>query len=161
MKTIDLSIRIKMCRMDELTPDEQQLVNKAVDATANTYSPYSHFRVGACVRLEDGSMTIGANQENSAFPAGLCAERTAIFAAQAQHPELAITDIAIAAKNVDGVLLKKPVSPCGSCRQVILEIEERYRRPVRIFLYGTDGVYVIDSVKDMLPLCFVGDDMCG
>ena len=161
MKTIDLSIRIKMCRMDELTPDEQQLVNKAVDATANSYSPYSHFRVGACVRLEDGSMTIGANQENSAFPAGLCAERTAIFAAQAQHPELAITDIAIAAKNVDGVLLKKPVSPCGSCRQVILEIAERYRRPVRIFLYGTDGVYVIDSVKDMLPLCFVGDDMCG
>lgn len=161
MKTIDLSIKIKMCQMDELKPDEQQLVKKAVDATANSYSPYSHFSVGACVRLEDGSMIIGANQENSAFPVGLCAERTAIFAAQAHHPELAITDIAIAAKNVEGKLVKKPVSPCGSCRQVILEMEERYKRPVRIFLYGTEGVYVVDSVKDMLPLCFIGEDMCG
>ena len=88
MKTIKLEQNIQFCQLEELNEAEQQLVRKAMQATDNSYSPYSHFRVGAAIRLEDGSEIIGANQENAAFPVTLCAERTAIFAAQAQHPEL-------------------------------------------------------------------------
>ncbi len=92
------------------------------------------------------------------FPLGLCAERTAIFAAQAQHPELSMKMLAIAARNEEG-LVRMPVSPCGSCRQVILEMEERYHQPIRILLYGTEGVYAVRSVRDLLPLCFVDESM--
>ena len=159
MKTIELNINIELCQYDELCVNDKELVDNAIRATQNSYSPYSHFCVGASVRLSDGSIIIGANQENAAYPDGLCAERTAIFAAQAQHPELAITSIAIAAVNTESELTAKPVSPCGSCRQVMLEIEERYHQPMRILLYGTDGIYIIHSVRDILPLCFVADDM--
>jgi cytidine deaminase len=108
--------------------------------------------------LADGSVVIGANQENAVFPLGLCAERTAIFAAQAQRPDQSILKIAIAARNENG-FMANPVSPCGSCRQVILEMEERYEQPIRILLYGTTGVYVINSVRDLLPLCFIDESM--
>ena len=108
--------------------------------------------------LADGSVVIGANQENAVFPLGLCAERNAIFAAQAQRPDQALLKLAIAARNDNG-LVATPVSPCGSCRQVILEMEERYKQPIRILLYGTNGVYVINSVRDLLPLCFLDDSM--
>ena len=145
--------------MDELTTDDRELVEKAIGATANSYSPYSHFSVGACLRLSDGSTVIGANQENAAYPVGLCAERTAIFAAQAQHPELSVLALAIAARNTSGELTDQPVAPCGSCRQVILEVEERYHQPIRILLYGRKGIYILQSVKDLLPLCFVSEDM--
>lgn len=146
------------CRFDELTNDEQQLVKKAMDATDNSYSPYSKFRVGAAIRLADGREIIGANQENAAFPVTLCAERTAIFAAQAQYPDQPIVALAIAARNENGFTVD-PVSPCGSCRQVILEIEQRYHQSVKIYLYGTRGVYVINTVRDLLPLCFVEESM--
>lgn len=145
--------------MDELETSDRQLVEKAIKATDNSYSPYSNFRVGACVRLSDGTEIIGANQENAAYPVSLCAERTAIFAAQVQHPELPIDTIAIAARNTSGVLTSKPISPCGSCRQVMLEMEDRYKQPLRVLLYGTEGVYVIRTVKDLMPLSFAGDDM--
>ncbi len=158
MKQIDLSITIGYCQPDELSADDRQLVEQAKAATANSYSPYSRFAVGAALRLADGTVVTGANQENAAFPSGLCAERTAIFAAQAQHPDQAIDTIAIAARNAVG-LMPKPVVPCGACRQVMTEIEDRYRRPVRILLYGTEGIYVIRSVKDILPLSFIGKSM--
>lgn len=158
MKKIDISITINFCQDDELEPSDRELVERAKDATLNSYSPYSHFAVGAAIRLSDGSITIGANQENASFPNGLCAERSAIFAAQAQHPDLAITTIAIAARNQNG-LMPDPVVPCGACRQVMTEIEDRYKRPLRILLYGTKGVYVIGTVKDILPLSFIGDSM--
>ena len=158
MKKIDLSITIGFCQNDELPHDEQELINAAIVATRNSYSPYSQFAVGAAVRLADGTLIMGANQENAAFPSGLCAERTAIFAAQAQHPDQPIKTIAIAARSHNG-LTRKPIVPCGSCRQVMTEIEDRYHSPIRILLYGTDGVYVISSVKDILPLSFIGDSM--
>lgn len=158
MKTIDISIKIGFCQLDELSEQEQQLVNSAIAATANSYSPYSNFAVGAALLLADGTEVRGANQENAAFPSGLCAERSAIFAAQSQHPELAIITIAIAAGNGRG-FTKEPIVPCGQCRQVILEMEDRYKQPIRILLYGTDGIYVINTVKDILPLQFVGDSM--
>mgnify|MGYP002627288387 CR=1 FL=1 len=158
MNNIKIEINMQFCQMDELSSEDQQLVKAAIAATANSYARYSNFNVGAALRLSDGSIVIGANQENAAFPSGLCAERSAIFAAQSQQPEHAITALAIAAKNVNG-LMPDPVSPCGACRQVILEMEDRYKRPVRILLYGTRGIYCIDSVKDLMPLSFVDENM--
>lgn len=156
MKEIVLKSTVGFYRLDELADDEQRLVRRAIEATDNAYAPYSHFHVGAALRLADGTEFIGANQENAAFPVTLCAERSAIFAAQSQCPAQPVMAIAIAARNKDG-LLREPVTPCGSCRQVILEIEQRYGQPVKIYLYGTSGVYVVGSVKDILPLSFVSD----
>lgn len=144
--------------MKELAEDEQQLIEKAKKATDNSYAPYSHFNVGAAVRLNDGKEFLGCNQENAAYPATVCGERTAIFAAQAQCPEVPIRLLAIAARNEHG-FTADPVSPCGVCRQVILETEERFKQPVRILLYGTNGVYVIDSIRQLMPLCFVESNM--
>ncbi|MBR2231423.1 MAG: cytidine deaminase [Prevotella sp.] len=157
MKEINLDAKIQFCQMEELSEDDQRLVNKAIEATRNSYAPYSNFHVGACLRTADGMEMIGANQENAAFPSGLCAERSAIFAAQSQHPESAIVALAIAARNEEG-LMATPVSPCGACRQVILEMEDRYQCDVKILLYGTEGIYVIPNVKTLLPLHFV--DSC-
>ncbi len=158
MKEIDLNITISLASFEELEASDKELVEKAIAATDNSYAPYSKFNVGAALRLADGRIVIGANQENAAYPSGLCAERTAVFAAQANYPEQPITTLAIAARNVNG-MMPKPITPCGACRQVILEIEERYRRPVRILLYGTEGVYIVSSVRDLLPLCFVDSSM--
>lgn len=146
------------CTAEELSADDRELVEKAMSATANSYSPYSKFKVGAAARLADGTIVIGANQENAAFPSGLCAERTAIFAAQANHPDQPVCALAIAARNDNG-FLHSPITPCGACRQVILGIEDRYKTPVRILLYGVSGVYILKSVKDLLPLSFVDDNM--
>lgn len=158
MKDIELNFRMQFCQLEELADDDRQLVEKAIGATHNSYAPYSNFHVGACLRLADGREVIGANQENAAFPSGLCAERSAVFAAQSMFPEEAITALAIAARNENG-LTAQPVSPCGACRQVILEMEDRYKQDVRILLYGTEGVYVIPSVKSLLPLHFVDSNM--
>ena len=158
MKKLTTAINYLLVQPDELPPAEQALVQKAIDATNNSYARYSNFHVGAACLLENGNVVIGANQENAAFPSGLCAERTAIFAAQANHPDQPITTLAIAARKVNG-LLKSPISPCGACRQVVLEIEDRYQRPVRILLYGTEGIYVFESIKDLLPFSFVDANM--
>lgn len=158
METIQLKQDLLFCLLEELSNDEQQLVRKAMQATDNSYSPYSKFRVGAALRLADGTEIIGANQENAAFPVTLCAERTAIFAAQAQYPAQPIVALAVAARNENG-FTEDPVTPCGSCRQVILEIEQRYNQSVKIYLYGTRGVYVINTVRNLLPLCFVEESM--
>jgi cytidine deaminase len=158
MKDIELNFRMQFCQLEELADDDRQLVEKAIGATQNSYAPYSNFHVGACLRLADGREVIGANQENAAFPSGLCAERSAVFAAQSMFPEEPITALAIAARNENG-LTAQPVSPCGACRQVILEMEDRYKQDVRILLYGTEGVYVIPSVKSLLPLHFVDSNM--
>ena len=158
MKKLTTAINYLLVQPDELPPAEQALVQKAIDATNNSYARYSNFHVGAACLLENGNVVIGANQENAAFPSGLCAERTAIFAAQANHPDQPITTLAIAARNVNG-LLKSPISPCGAGRQVVLEIEDRYQRPVRILLYGTEGIYVFESIKDLLPFSFVDANM--
>lgn len=158
MKKINISIDIELKQKEELSAEEQILVVKAIEATTRSYSVYSHFAVGAALMLENGDIVLGANQENAAFPSGLCAERTAIFAAQVNNPDQPLKTIAIAARNENG-LLKKPITPCGGCRQVMLEIEDRYKKPVKILLYGTEGIYVVNSVKDIMPLSFVSDDL--
>ncbi len=158
MKDVQLKIDMKFAQLDELDNDDRILVEKAIGATDRSYAKYSHFNVGAALRLANGEIVLGANQENAVFTVGLCAERTAIFAAQVQHPDQPVVAIAIAARNQTG-LMRLPVSPCGSCRQVMSEVEERYQQPMRILLYGTDGVYIVKSVKDLLPLCFVDESM--
>ena len=147
MKHINLPIDIEVYTMEELSQVEQQLLKAAIDATQNAYAKYSHFRVGAALLLNDGRTVIGANQENAAYPSGLCAERSAIFAAQSQFPDQPIRTLAVAARNTEGHLLANPISPCGACRQVVLEIEDRYRQPVRILLYGTNAIYARKRFK--------------
>jgi cytidine deaminase len=158
MENIHINICVEHLQLNELSEEELHLVEMAIKATDNSNAKYSNFRVGAALLLADGSVVIGANQENAVFPLGLCAERTAIFAAQAQRPEMAITKLAVAARNEEGIV-KHPVPPCGSCRQVILEMEERYHQPIRILFYGTDGVYAVNTVRDLLPLCFIDESM--
>lgn len=158
MKDIKLEINIQYCQFDELSEEDQELVSMAREATQNSYAKYSRFYVGAALRLQDGRIVKGANQENAAFPSGLCAERTAIFAAQANDPEQPIVALAIAARNDHG-FTQEPVTPCGSCRQVMLEIEDRYQSPVKILLYGTRGIYVLKSTRDLMPFCFVDENM--
>lgn len=158
MEQIDINISIESYQLDELSPQDQELVQAAIEATKNAYANYSRFYVGAALRLENGKIVIGANQENAAFPSGLCAERTAVFAAQANYPDSPIETLAIAGRNEKGVL-PDPITPCGACRQVILEIEDRYKKPIKILLYGTQKIYCVRSVKDLLPLSFVDDNM--
>jgi len=126
----------------------------AIDATSRSYAPYSHFRVGAAVRLANGVTLSGSNQENAAYPSGLCAERTTLFYAGAQYPDVAVSMLAIAARGTDGQLTDEPTGPCGACRQVILESETRAGSPIRILLYGRSHVYVTEGIRPLLPLCF-------
>lgn len=158
MKTINLNIAIKHCQLDELSVADRELIEQAMKATDNAYAEYSHFYVGAALRLANGRIVIGANQENAAFPSGLCAERTAVFSAQANFPDQSIEALALVARNDNG-LIDNPVTPCGACRQVLLGVEERYGLPMRILMYGKSGLYSVGSAKDLLPLSFVDSSM--
>ena len=124
----------------------------AMEATERSYAPYSRFRVGAAIALDNGVMVPGSNQENVAYPSGTCAERTACYQASALHPGKAMKKIAIAARTSSG-FQEKPISPCGACRQALAEYEKLYG-PMEVLLYGQDCVYVLPSVASLLPLCF-------
>ena len=158
MKEIDLHIKIGFAQMDELQTDDRELVEKAIAATNNSYAPYSKFYVGAALRLANGDIVMGANQENAAYPSGLCAERTTLFAANAQYPDQPVVALAIAARKGNRYLAR-PVSPCGACRQVISGVEERFGTPIRILLYGTEGTHVTEGIASLLPLRFTDEDM--
>lgn len=159
MKNVEFNISMKLCRYDELSEMDRRLVDMAKEATYRSYSPYSKFRVGAAVLLENDATVIGCNQENAAYSLCLCAERNAVFASQAQFPDEPIVALAVAARNVNGDFTKQPCSPCGSCRQAIFEQEYRSGKPIRMLMVGEDGILVADSVKDILPLSFVETDM--
>jgi cytidine deaminase len=154
MEELTLKSTLKVAQWSELTDAEQQLIEKAKESTYNSYAPYSHFHVGAAILLKNGVIVPGCNQENAAFPAGLCAERSAIFAAGAQYPDQPVLMLAIAVRNSEGEFLAEPASPCGSCRQVIIETETRFKHPVRILLYGTNHTYIMDGIKQLMPLSF-------
>jgi cytidine deaminase len=154
MRELELKSVIKVCNMDELSAEEKHLVELAIEATSRSYAPYSKFHVGAAVRLDNGVEIIGCNQENAAYPSGLCAERTALFAAGAQYPDVPVRILAIAARGTHGELEDEPVPPCGSCRQVMIESETRANAPMRILLYGKKYVYVIDGIRKLMPLTF-------
>lgn len=150
-KTIETNVTIYS--FDELDKAKQKLINKAKEQVEKAYAPYSEFHVGAAVELENGEIFAGSNQENSAYPSGICAERVAMFYANAQYPEVPVKTIAIAAFT-NGNFLSTPVTPCGSCRQVLLETEMRFEKDITILLYGTEEIYLIENVRQLLPLCF-------
>jgi len=145
--------KVSVYSFNELSESQQLLVEKAKMQLENAYAPYSGFQVGAAVELANGVVFAGNNQENSAYPSGLCAERVALFYANAQYPQIRVKAIAIAAFT-NGAFLKSPVTPCGSCRQVMLESETRFDSDIEVILYGTDEIFVIQNVKQLLPLCF-------
>jgi len=150
-KTIETNVTIYS--FDELDKAKQKLINKAKEQVEKAYAPYSEFHVGAAVELENGEIFAGSNQENSAYPSGICAERVAMFYANAQYPEVPVKTLAIAAFT-NGNFLPAPVTPCGSCRQVLLETEMRFEKDIMILLYGTEEIYLIENVRQLLPLCF-------
>ena len=154
MEELELKSVIKVCQMEELSSEERHLIELAIEATSRSYAPYSKFHVGAAVRLDNGVEIIGCNQENAAYPSGLCAERTALFSAGAQFPDVPVRMLSIAARGTDGELVEEPVGPCGSCRQVIIESETRAKAPIRILLYGRKCVYVIEGIRELMPLTF-------
>ncbi len=137
----------------ELSAEEQQLIERAIQTARDAYAPYSEFRVGASLLLDNGTFVNGNNQENAAYPDGLCAERVAMFAANATNPGSSVKMMAVAAIYQDN-LLDQPVYPCGSCRQALLECENRFKQPIRILMYGKSGIYAVASIKDLLPLSF-------
>lgn len=154
MEKLEIKSTIMVTQMDELTETERSLIKLAIEGTNRSYAPYSNFHVGAAILLKNGKTFIGCNQENAAFPAGICAERSAIFAAGAHYPDQPILMLAITARGKDGELIDEPASPCGTCRQVIIETETRFQQPVRILLYGRKHVYVMDGIKELMPLSF-------
>lgn len=157
MKEINLTTKITVYRLDECSEVEKKLIEVAKAATKNAYAPYSEFKVGAAVLLENGKIISGNNQENAAYPSGLCAERTVVFYTNANFPEQKIKAIAVAAYHKEK-FTKDVVTPCGACRQVLLETENRFKSPIKILMYSENGIYVLNSIKDILPLSF-GDEM--
>ena len=156
MKEKEICIHFTIKQENELSVRELALLDQARHATYRSYSPYSHFSVGAAVELEDGSLVSGSNQENAAYPSGICAERTAVFYANSRYPDIPIRTICIAARNAEGKFPPLPIAPCGACRQVLLEAEQRAGKDIEILLYGTECIYCVDSVHALLPLCFDG-----
>ncbi|MDR0863556.1 MAG: cytidine deaminase [Candidatus Symbiothrix sp.] len=153
MKNLNITAKIRVCNYEELNSSEKNLINIAKDATLKAYAPYSRFQVGAAILLANNEIVTGNNQENAASPSGLCAERTALFYANSQFPDEAVDTIAVAAYT-KGDFIDEPVTPCGACRQVILEAQNRYKHPVRIILYGKKTIYIIEKITDLLPLAF-------
>jgi cytidine deaminase len=154
MKEVLLQTKIRVCSYDELADGDKAVVDAARGATVNSYAVYSGFSVGAAVRLGCGAVVSGSNQENAAYPSGMCAERTTLFWANSNYPSEPVEVMAIAARNAQGEL-EMPVTPCGACRQVMLETERRFGNTIRIILYGSRQCYIIDDgVKALLPLSF-------
>lgn len=159
MKQLDIHTTIKIYSPDELSAEEQQLVEAAKEATTRSYAPYSHFHVGAAALLANGEIISGTNQENAAYPSGICAERTTLFYANSQHPQQAVKALAIAARTSEGHWTETPISPCGACRQVMTETENRYGKPMKVLLCSAQEVFVIESAKDLLPVSFGSEDL--
>ena len=139
--------------VEEMNPEDRELAAEAVKAMSGAYAPYSHFHVGAAVRMSNGQIVRGANQENAAFPSGLCAERTAMFAASARYPDKDMLGIAIAG-GVMGRLALEPVTPCGACRQVMAQYQAKSGKPMSVIMISADKIWKFDKVDDILPLIF-------
>ncbi len=142
--------------IEEFSDKEQQVIQLALDAMKKAYARYSHFYVGAAVLLENGEIIAGNNQENAAFPSGLCAERVALFYANAKYPDTAVSLLVVVAGQKDAITFE-PATPCGACRQVMLETELRFHKPIKIIMVGRNKIFVLNSVKGLLPLSFDPD----
>ncbi|MDR1555930.1 MAG: cytidine deaminase [Tannerellaceae bacterium] len=157
MEEILIETKIKAYAVAELPDELKALAHLSFAATHGAYAPYSEFRVGAAVLLDNGVIVTGNNQENAAYPSGLCAERVALFYAGSHYPGLSVRAIAISAQT--GGRQTERISPCGACRQVLLETENRYQHPIQVLLCGQETVYIAESAASLLPLSFSGSDL--
>lgn len=151
-KNINISF-IEYNSIEELCSADASLVRDAIDAMKGSFAPYSHFNVGAALRLDSGRVVRGANQENAAFPSGMCAERSAMFAAASQYPQDHISCIAIAG-GLDGVQADDPVSPCGACRQVMAQYQFNAGHPIEVIWVGAKRIWKFPNVESILPFIF-------
>lgn len=158
MKEYQINCAVKVLEMEELDAKDRELVENAMKATETSYSPYSHFQVGAALRLEDDTIVRGSNQENASYPIGCCAERTALFWTGANHPGKVIKAIAIAAQT-EGHFTENVTGPCGMCRQAMLEYEHKQGEPMRVLLYSTNGIHIIERTEDLMPFSFYAESM--
>lgn len=158
LKTITLRLTYAD-HFNELNGADQVLLNNAINAATRAYAPYSGFKVGAAVQLANGKVITGNNQENAAYPSGLCAERVAVFSAMAEFPDQQIESIAITIQTPDREI-EEPVSPCGACRQVLMEYENLQQKSIRVIFSGETGkTIMVDSVGDLLPLSFTSGNL--
>ncbi len=155
MRNLDIHSNFEEYKgIDELSVSDQELFRSAVEARDKAYAPYSRFSVGAAVRLENGLIITGNNQENAAYPSGMCAERVAVWSALSQHPGIKISKLFITARS-EKKEVTRPVSPCGSCRQTLAEYEIRQEQPIEVFFTGETGIILkAASVRDLLPFMF-------
>lgn len=154
MKNIEIVTPIEVKEYAELTPQEARLVELARQATHRSYAPYSHFSVGAAILLDNNEIITGSNQENAAFSSGTCAERTACFYAGATYPDAKFKAIAVAARDASEDFVMRPVPPCGACRQALLQYETLSGDNVKVLLVGRNEIYILPSIKSLLPLSF-------
>nr|WAY00073.1 cytidine deaminase [uncultured bacterium] len=159
MKKISITTTISETNsLNDLGIEDQEIISLALSAAGASWSPYSRFAVGAALRLANGVIVTGTNVENAAFPSGICAEHTALSTAASSYPEIAPVAMAITALN-KGKQVVTPVAPCGKCRQVIAETENRYKRDIKLFLVGQNKVTIIERGCDLLPLVFSQRDL--
>ena len=154
MRHETIKLELAAADYDELSERERLLVDTARAAVEGSYAPYSNFHVGAAVLLDNGEIVKGANQENAATPSSLCAERTAAYCAHANFPAARFEAIAIAARDASGREVETPISPCGACRQALLQYETLAAHDVKVILVGSREIYIAPSVKSLLPLAF-------
>lgn len=153
MKRSEIIIPLEEKVLTELSEGEMELVEAARTIVRDAYAPYSKFRVGAALRLRSGRIVTGSNQENAAYPSGLCAERTALFYAGAQYPDDPVAALAVTAMREDGKYATV-AAPCGGCRQVILEVADRFKQPFPVYLVSAESVTIIEDCRQLLPINF-------
>jgi len=154
MKQKEITIRYNEYTSTELSTLQSNLIKQSVKAQESSHSPYSNFRVGAAILLDSGEIILGSNQENAAYPSGLCAERVAIYTCGSNHPTKIIKSIAISASSSQ-FDINEVLAPCGACRQSMLEFEHKQKADIKVLLKGTDGQVVeFNSIKDLLPIPF-------
>jgi cytidine deaminase len=159
MEYLNLTTKILVYTFEEAAESIKKLITEAKSAAKNAYAPYSNFHAGAAILLSNGMIITGNNQENAAYPSGLCAERVTVFHANARYPDASVEAIAIAACRGNGEFTENPCSPCGGCRQVLLETENRFDHPMKVILYGESKIYELESAKALLPVGFGKDSL--
>jgi cytidine deaminase len=161
MEEFKLTIKGISLTRKELSESDAELLAKADMASKRAYAPYSEFYVGVCIRLEDGTEVLGTNQENVAYPSGLCAERVALFSAATNHPNKTVESMAITV-NTTKSLVVEPLSPCGNCRQVIMEYQHKQKSPIKLILASqSDKVWIFEDAASLLPFGFEADYLKG
>ena len=154
MRRKDITVPVTEVTFEELSDIQRRLVALARQATYRSYAPYSHFKVGAAILLDNGEIVTGSNQENAAYPSGTCAERTAAYYAHSTYPDARFVTIAIAARGTDDDEVELPLSPCGACRQALIEFEPSADEPVEVILSGARRIFILPSLRSLLPLAF-------